>query len=723
MRRLIHVVLTIAIVPLVTGLPELTASATATAVKKLGPTSAAMLGPASVAAGARQTAGSPRTLGIEQYMEYETVLDPQISPDGTQVVYTRRWADKLEDKWKTALWIVGADGSKNRYLADGSDAVWSPDGTRIAYVAEGKPKGSQVFVAWIDREGTATQITRVDEDPSNLGWSPDGKQMAFSMFVPKATAWDVDMPKPPEGAKWTKAPTVADRLHYRQDKRGYTKPGTVHLFVVPSDGGTPRDLTPGDWYVGARFDGLTLDVGWDWSPDSKTIVVDGLDTPDADLRYRDSDIFAIDVASGTRKKLTPTGAWSFPRISPDGRLVALTGSSDLKASYHAEDVYVIGIDGSNMRKISGTLDRDAAGLRWAPDGSGVFFSAEDQGSANIVFAPLTGQVKQVTTGTHMLSLSNISRKGMAVGVRSGPKAPPDVVRVNLLAPNEIAQLTHVNNDLLAGVTLGDVEELRFDSTGGTKVQGWIVKPPAFDAGKRYPLVFEIHGGPHSMYNVGFNYFFQAFASRGYVVLYTNPRGSTGYGSPFGNAIERAYPGVDYDDLMAGVDAAIARGYVDDKNMFVGGCSGGGVLSSWVIGHTDRFAAAAVRCPVTNWLSFVGHTDIPNFTMNFFDAPFWEKPEQWLKHSPLMYVGNVKTPTLLMTGVLDMRTPMSQTEEYYTALKLRGVPTKLLRFEEEYHGTTSKPSNFMRTLLYMDSWYKQHRRDAVVPTSASADAKQ
>jgi dipeptidyl aminopeptidase/acylaminoacyl peptidase len=292
------------------------------------------------------------------------------------------------------------------------------------------------------------------------------------------------------------------------------------------------------------------------------------------------------------------------------------------------------------------------------------------------------------------------------------------VRVNLTAPADVLQLTHVNDDLLAGVTVGDVEEIRYDSSSGTKVQGWIVKPPNFESGKKYPLVFEIHGGPHGMYTVGFNYFFQAFASRGYVVLYTNPRGSTGYGSAFGNAIEHAYPGVDYDDLMAGVDAAIARGYVDDRNMYVGGCSGGGVLSSWVIGHTDRFAAAAVRCPVINWLSFVGHTDIPYFTLNFFDAPFWEKPEQWLKQSPLMYVGNVKTPTLLMTGVLDMRTPMSQTEEYYAALKLRGVPAKLLRFEDEYHGTTSKPSNFMRTVLYMDSWYKQHKRAATVPASAA-----
>ena len=664
----------------------------------------------------RNAAG--RTLTVEQYMDYETVADPRISPDGTQVVYTRRWVDKLQDKWSSALWVVNVDGTRNRFLAEGSGAVWSPDGTRIAYIAEGAPKGSQVWVRWMDGDGAATQITRGEEAPSSLGWSPDGKQIGFSMFVPKQAVWEVGMPKPPEGAKWTKAPEVVDRLHYRQDRRGYTKPGTVHLFVVPSDGGTARDLTPGEWYVGARFDGLTGEVGWDWSADARTIVVDGLDAPDADLRYRDSDVFAIDVASGTRRKLTPDGSWSNPKLSPDGKLVAFVGSMRSKASYHADELYVAELGGTGMRKISATLDRDAANLRWAADGSGVYFTADDQGTSNIWLAPLTGAPRQVTRGEHMITLSGVSKKGIGVGVRSSPKDPPDVFRVTLASGTDLQPLTRVNEDLLTGITLGEVEKIQYQSTGGTKVDGWIVKPPAFEASKRYPLVMEIHGGPHGMYNVGFNYLFQAFASRGYVVLYTNPRGSTGYGSAFGNAIERAYPSVDYDDLIAGVDAVIARGYVDERSMFVGGCSGGGVLSSWVIGHTDRFAAAAVRCPVTNWLSFLGHTDVPNFTLNFFEAPFWEKPEQWLKQSPLMYVGNVKTPTLLMTGVLDMRTPMSQTEEYYTALKLRGVEAKLLRFEDEYHGTTSKPSNFMRTVLYMDSWYRQHRPDAARTTSSN-----
>jgi dipeptidyl aminopeptidase/acylaminoacyl peptidase len=263
----------------------------------------------------------------------------------------------------------------------------------------------------------------------------------------------------------------------------------------------------------------------------------------------------------------------------------------------------------------------------------------------------------------------------------------------------------------------------YASTGGMRVQGWIIKPPGFDASKKYPLIMEIHGGPHAMYNVGFSYQLQNFAANGYVVLYTNPRGSTGYGSTFGNAIERAYPSVDYDDLMAGVDTVVGRGYIDTQRMYVGGCSGGGVLSSWVIGHTTRFAAAAVRCPVINWMSMAGQTDIPLFTYSFFDGPYWEKPEQWIKQSSLTYVGNVKTPTLLMTGELDLRTPMPQTEEYYAALKILKVPVVMLRFNGEYHGTSSKPSNFLRTQLYMMSWYQKHRLGSEAAASSGGDSHQ
>lgn len=656
-------------------------------------------------------------LTVEKYFDYETVSEPRPSPDGSQIIYTRRWANKLADRWETALWVVGADGSRNRFLTKGSSATWSPDGTRVAYLAEGEPKGTQVFVRWVDASGATSQVTRVMENPADLRWSPDGKWIGFSMVVPKSAPWKIDMPEKPKGAEWTEAPRIVQSLHFRQDRRGFTEPGFRHLFVVPADGGTPRQITKGEWSIGARFDALDGAVGWDWTPDGRTIVVDGLADTTWDANYRNSNIYAVDVSTGVLRRLNASdGEWSSPVVSPDGRLIAYRGDTAVRDSYHANELYVMNLDGSGARKISADLDRDVSDLAWARDGSGIYFTIGDHGTANVHFAPLSGRPRAVTTGDHQLGGLALSRGGtVAAAVLSSSQSPPDIVRVTLgrsaAGAGAITRLTRVNEDLLARVKLGEVERVRYTSSGSTPVEGWIVKPPAFDPSRKYPLLMEIHGGPHAMYTSGFNFSFQNFAASDYVVLYTNPRGSTGYGSAFGNAIMRAYPSVDYDDLMAGVDAVIARGFIDTTRMYVGGCSGGGVLSSWVIGHTNRFAAAAVRCPVINWMSFYGQTDVPLFTANFFDSPFWETPEHWLKQSPLMYVGNVTTPTIVMTGELDLRTPMPQSEEYYAALKTRGIPAMLLRFQGEYHGTTSKPSNFMRTQLYMMSWYERWRRTA------------
>jgi dipeptidyl aminopeptidase/acylaminoacyl peptidase len=660
---------------------------------------------------------------VEKYLDYETVADPRISPDGSRVVYTRRWVDRREDRWQSSLWIMDADGSRNRFLVDGSGAAWSPDGTRVAFLAPGGAGAGQVWVKHLGEQG-ATQVTRAARAPADLRWSPDGRRIGFTDFVPRRSGWAIDLPAAPEGATWTKSPMVVERLHYRTDGRGMSEPGGRHLFLVAADGGTPRPLTSGDWSLGAQFDAIVGAVGWDWLPDGRAVIVEGLQDPDADRNYRDTDLFRVEVESGAVRKLTAErGSWTSPVVSPDGRRIAFAGQPFSRASYRADALYVMDVDGSAVRQISGDLDRDPVGLRWAPDGSGVYFTAQDRGSSNVHFATLQGRVRPVTTGAQILSLGTLARSGVAVAVRSAAQSPPDVVRLDLPRGGAATQLTRVNDDLLERIRLAEVEEIWYGSPDGTRVQGWIVKPPSFDPSRRYPLIMEIHGGPHSMYGVGFNPMFQNFAASGFVVLYTNPRGSTGYGSAFGNAIERAYPSVDYDDLMAGVDAVLARGYVDPENLFVGGCSGGGVLTSWVIGHTDRFRAASVRCPVTNWLSFAGQTDVPLFTHNFFDAPFWEDPEPWLRHSPLMHVGNVKTPTLLMTGVLDLRTPMPQTEEYFAALQMRGVPSALLRFEGEYHGTGSKPSNWMRTQLYMMDWYRRWGTDGIaVPVPVTGGAQ-
>jgi dipeptidyl aminopeptidase/acylaminoacyl peptidase len=640
-------------------------------------------------------------LSIEQYLEWEDVQNPRLSPDGKQIIYTRRWIDKLNDRWESSLWIMNSDGSRNRFLVNGSNVEWSPDGSRIAYLAQGQPSGTQIFVRWMDAEGATSQITRLSEAPSDIQWSPDGKSIAFRMRVPKRESWSIPMPQPPRGARWVEPPRIVTKLDYRQDRLGFTDDGYMHIFVVPSDGGTPRQLTSGDWDHGAP----------NWMPDGRTIVFQATRIPDAEYAWRQSDIYAVDLASGSIRQLTTrSGPDGQPTPSPDGRYIAYTGYDYTDDTWRDSQLYVMNADGSNPRVLTESLDRSPQGLIWARDGSGIYFSAESEGARNLYFATLRGEVRQITRGPQVLSVSDIGAAGLAVGVMSTAQRPNDIVAFSVAQPQP-QRLTAVNDDVLAGIKLGQVEEIWYRSSDGLRIQGWIVKPPDFDPSRKYPLMLEIHGGPHSMYSVGFSFTRQEHVANDYVLLYTNPRGSTGYGSAFGNAIKNAYPGKDFDDLMAGVDTVVGRGYIDTRRMYVFGCSGGGVLTAWIVGHTDRFAAASSNCPVTNWMSFVGTTDGPGWYRNF-ERPFWEDPSEYLRRSPIMYVGNVKTPTMLMTGVLDLRTPISQTEEFYQALKYRKVPTAMLRFNEEWHGTSSRPSNLMRTQLYLRSWFQRWTKDNV-----------
>ena len=670
-------------------------------------TAASVVCTAILTCGAQETPTANR-LTTDHYFELERISNAQISPDGSRIVYTRQQANRMEDKWESSLWMMNADGSQNRFLAKGAGARWALDGKRILYLAEGEPKGTQVFVRWIDADGPATQVTRETEKLGDARWSPDGKWIAFSMFVPDKHKWAISMPAEPQGAKWTPAPRIVESLHYRQDQVGFLQDGETHLFVVAADGGASRQITSGKWSAGAGE--LRSAVAMDWMPDGKSIVFEANRDSRADLEYQRSQLLVVDVATGAiRELVAKAGQWGRPTVSPDGKTVAFTGFPASGRTHSVADLYVVPSGGGEARKISANYDRDPLNLVWAPDGTGVYFDADDHGTRNIEFASIGGGVRAVTTGTHMLTMDSASKDMVAAGTVTDPDHPAEVVRFGLGRSSGVTQLTNVNAGMLSGKKLAKTEAITYGSSGDAKVQGWIVKPPDFDAGKKYPLILEIHGGPYGNYNVGFNYMWQNFAANDFVVLYVNPRGSTGYGSDFSNGIDHNYPGPDYDDLMAGVDTVVSKGFVDTSHMYVSGCSGGGVLSSWVIGHTDRFAAAAVRCPVIDWLSMAGHTDIPLFTYSFFEKPFWEDPGPWLSHSSLMSVGKVTTPTLLMTGVLDRRTPMPQTEEYYAALKMRGVPATLLEFEGEYHGTGSKPSNFIRTQLYMMSWFKRFTR--------------
>ena len=646
-------------------------------------------------------------LTLADYLEWEGVGNPQLSPDGSQIIYSRNWIDKLNDRRQSSIYIMNADGSKPRKLLDGSSPIWSPDGSRIAYTAQGEPNNTpQIFVRYMDAEGAVTQVTRVTASPGGLRWSPDGKQIAFTMQVPStAPGWRAEGQATafrPRGATWTPAPRVVEKLDYRQDGQGFTADAVQHLFVVPADGGTPRQITSGEWSAAAA----------QWTPDGRSLVYGaGPRVPDFEYEWRESEVYAVDVNTGAVRQLTTRkGPDGSPSISPDGKQIAYTGYDWTTDTWTDSKLYLMNSDGSGSKLLL-DLDRSPQNLTWAKDGSGIYFSVSQEGSQNLHFVTLGGQARKVTDGKHMLNVSDIHANGTAVGTRSAPNDPPDVVTFNLRRPTEIRELTDVNGDVLHGKKLGEVEEIWYTSLDNFRIQGWIVKPPDFDPNKKYPLILEIHGGPHGMYNVGFNFTYQEHAANGYVVLYTNPRGSTGYGSKFGNAIKNAYPSKDFDDLMKGVDEVIAKGYIDTENLFVYGCSGGGVLTAWIVGHTNRFAAASSNCPVINWISFVGTTDGPGWYRNFEKFP-WEDPTEHLRRSPLMYVGNVTTPTMLMTGVNDLRTPISQTEEFYEALKIRKVPTAMVRFNEEWHGTGSKPSNYIRTQLYLRDWFKKHARGAM-----------
>ncbi len=638
-------------------------------------------------------------LTLDRYLSWEDVSSPLLSPDGTQIVYQRRFIDPMSDSWDSDLWIMSADGSKNRFLVDGSSPSWSPDGTRLAYTAPGEPQGTQIFVRWMDAEGATSQITRLAEgSPSDIRWAPDGESIAFQMLVPEelGARWRIDMPSRPDGADWTASPRIIERLNYRRDGSGWTPLGYRHVFVVPATGGAPRQVTSGDWHHGS----------FRWMPAGRSIVFQSLRVEDAEHVWRESEIYSVDVETGAVEQLTDRrGPDGSPVPSPDGSLIAYTGYDWSTDTYVEAGLYVMNADGSNPRLLASEKGRSPGDLTWAPDGSGIYFTASMRGTSHLWFAPLRGEPRQVTDGDFLLSVGDIGRNGTVVATKTSPHVPRNLVSFSLRRPSSMQTLHVTNHTHLQEVELGEVEEIWYTSVDGLEIQGWIVKPPDFDPSQEYPLILRIHGGPHAMYGFNFDFKNQNHAANGYVVLYTNPRGSSGYGSEFGNAIKNAYPDKDYDDLMAGVDEVLSRGYIDERNLFVYGGSGGGVLTAWIVGHTDRFTAAVSKAPVINWISFVGTTDGSSWYYNFENMP-WEDPSEHLRRSPLMYAGNVTTPTMLMTGERDLRTPMEQTEQFYRALKIRKVPTAMVRLTDGWHSRSRPPTNFIRVQLLLRNWFER-----------------
>jgi dipeptidyl aminopeptidase/acylaminoacyl peptidase len=641
--------------------------------------------------------------------------DPQVSPDGRSIAYVRMNFDIKTDRARGVIWLVGADGKHPRPLSSAvtSNAPrWSPDGTRLAYLGAAADGSTQLFIYWMESGATAA-ISNFTESPEGLAWSPDGRWLGFTMAVPaERKPLKVELPEAPKNAKWADPPKLIDRMVFRVDGAGYLPNVFSQLFIIGADGGAARQLTQGD------FDTHGTPA---FTVDGKSVLISANRRADADYEPLDSEIYRVDLKDSSIHALTDRrGPDRNPVASPDGRHIAYLGFDDKKLGYQATQLYVMDSDGTHSHSITPALDRDAAAPHWTGDSRQLIFQYDDRGSIKIAAIDLAGKIRVLADD---LGGNDVSRpySGGSFSIAAAAKgASPRFAytRAAALAPgalatgtsmSDIVTLTALSDTLLSERSLGAVEEISFDSSvDRRRIQGWIVKPPDFDPSRKYPLLLEIHGGPFASYGPSFAAEIQLYAAAGYVVLYLNPRGSTGYGEEFADLIHHDYPDNDYGDLMSGVDAVLGRGYIDGERLFVTGGSGGGVLTAWIVGHTDRFRAAVVVKPVINWASFVLTADMTNYFYRYwFDAFPWDDLQSYWKRSPLAYVGQVHTPTMLMTGEADYRTPSSEAEQFYQALKLRRIDTALVRVPNASHDISARPSLLIDKVAYVLAWFKAH----------------
>ncbi|MFL6763400.1 MAG: LpqB family beta-propeller domain-containing protein [Sphingomicrobium sp.] len=651
----------------------------------------------------------------------EVATDPQISPDGRTVAYVRKSNDIMTDRARSTIWMVDVTTGQQHPLVAGPGSYfsprWSKDGTRLAYVAAegGNP---QLYVRWMS-SGESARITGLPDSPDSIAWSPDGRRIAYSMFVPDEGPKLGSAPPKPEGAKWADPLQVIDAVTYRADGAGYLKPGYQQIFWVPAEAGAPMQLTFGPTNAGSQVS---------WTPDSRAVVFSANLNKDWERNQNESEVYRVAIDGGTPVALTGRkGPDGQPAVSPDGRLIAYVGYDDDQRSYVDSKLYVMNLDGSAARLLTGNLDRAVNNPTWSADGRAIYVQYDEHGSTRVARIGLDGAVRDVATGLTGAGLDrpysggefSVSRNGV-VAITTGDNLHPSDIGIS--SGGQVRKLTHLNQQLAAKV-MGQPQKLAVTSSFDKRpIDAWMITPPDFDVSRKYPLILEIHGGPWSAYGPNFSTDDQLYAAAGYVVLYANPRGSTSYGQAFADEIDKNYPSHDYDDLMSAVDAAIATGHVDPQNLFVTGGSGGGVLTAWIVGKTDRFRAAATQKPVIDLASFALTTDFAStFTPYWRKERPWEDPQSYWKYSPLSLVGNVKTPTLVVVGSEDYRTPVSEAEQYYTALQTRGIPTALVKVPGASHGgIAGRPSQAAAKASAILAWFEKYRTDKKAPSVAAKE---
>lgn len=640
--------------------------------------------------------------------ELEWVTDPQISPDGNQIVYVRRGMDIMKDRRIARIWLINADGTEHQKLSsqdvNESQARWSPDGKRIAYVSS-TDEGAELFVYWV-KTGKTARLSQLENSPGNITWSPDGKQIAFTKFVEGSELTLARGPKKPKGADWADPVRVTTRFKHERDGSGKMKPGFTHLFVIPSEGGSARQLTTGDFNHGAPS----------WSKDGKTLFFSSNLKEDWQYDFRNSELYSISVADGKIKTLTSRNGPDYGlSVSPDGKRIAYVGFDDKVQTYQLTKLYVTDTEGRNQKELDLNLDRSVANPVWSNDSKGIYFQYDDKGNTKIGFLDAAGKMRKVADNLGGTSVGrpygggsfSVSKNGSIAYTHTTPYHPSELA---IHKNGKTKLVMSLNDDLLAHRTLGQVEEIWYKSTfDGRDIQGWIVKPPYFDPSKKYPMLVENHGGPISNYGDRFSPEIQLYATAGYVVFYPNPRGSTSYGEEFGNLLYHNYPGEDYNDVMDGVDALLKKGYTTEDSLFVTGGSAGGIMTAWMIGKNNRFRSAAVIKPVMNWISKTLTADnYYGYANSRYPGQPWENYEDYWKFSPISLVGNVETPTLVMVGLSDLRTPLSEAKQLYHALKIRKIDTALVEIPGASHFIANRPSQLIAKIENILAWFERSR---------------
>jgi dipeptidyl aminopeptidase/acylaminoacyl peptidase len=670
-----------------------------------------------------------RNITEKDLFDFTWIGDPQVSPDGSTIAFVRVTVNEKKDGYNTSIWSVPANGGEPHRLTSGirdSSPRWSPDGRNIAFVRvtekDGRPDQPQLFILPMSG-GDSFQFTSLPQGAGQPLWSPDGKTIAFASGANPDDLAKADGTKKTNPDEHVSDVRVINRAVYRFNGAGYldgNHPAHIWIITVPATAGDkvkPRQLTSGRF---AEDDAV-------WAPDGSKIYFTSTRVDEAYYSLPTTDIYSIGVSGGEPAKLTSfdMGADTLS-ISPNGKQFAFTASTNKPVrSYTEPDLWVLEIaPGAQPKNLTADFDWDVGsgvggdnappraggGNRpiWSADGKSITEIYAKEGKANLArFDVTTGKTTDITTGDQaVLSFRGAANSSKLFYTVSTPTQIGDLYSIESPAGQQ-RQLTNINSELFGHLKLSEPEMIWYTSFDGKKIQAWIQKPPDFDPNKKYPVILNIHGGPHTAYGYVFDHEFQWMAAKGYVVLYPNPRGSTSYGQEFGNIIQYRYPGDDYKDLMAGVDEVIKRGYIDTSKLGVTGGSGGGLLTNWTITQTDRFKAAVAQRDISSWADWWYSDDFTLFQATWFKAPPFEDPEDYKARSPITYVNKVTTPTMFVLGEADYRTPPGAGgEQMFRALKYRKIPTVMVRFPGESHelSRSGQPWHRIERLEHIVGWF-------------------